>query len=226
MNVNLDVDATRLLRRLRNPEKRVAFAVVNAINATTKTAQRAVQLKVGDEFTIRRPSFVLKQAAIVKPFASVGQGRAYAEIAVGRRSRLLLSTLAEGGTRTPFTKGAKSVAVPVGARPSKEAQIPEELTFRRLAFKRPKATTAQARRNRRSGSSLKIREGAQNTYLIPGEGVFQRTPGGGSRVLYVFARPFPLRRQFHFVETVHESARLTFGPNLHREIRETLERTR
>lgn len=213
MQVDLAVDVSRLQERFGSgsrADRRVAFAVVNAINETAKTAQRAVQLHVQDEFTIRQP-FVLRQAAIIKPFANVRKGIPYAEISVGRRRRLLLSQFEEGGLREPF-KGKESVAVPVEARPSKTASVSEELHVQRLGIKRKRGKDGRV-----------TFEGERGTYLIPRKGIFQRITAGLSRVLYVLARPFRLEKKLGFVETVSTVARRVFGDNLRRQIREALE---
>ena len=218
MRVDLNVDDTVLLERLDNPEKRIVFAVVNGINDTLKTGQRAVQLHVQDEFTIRQP-FVLRQAAIIKPFANVKQGRPYGEIAVGQRRRLLLAGFEGGELRTPF-KGRESVAVPVEARPSPQARIPEELFVQRLGIRK-----VRAKGKHKAGAGVAF-EGKQGTYLIPRKGIFQRLGSGLSRVLYVLARPFRLEKKLEFVDTVVAVARRVFPDNLRRHISESLERRR
>jgi len=231
MQVGLNVDASRLLLRLRNPEKRIAFAIDNSLNDTIKVAQRAVQLHVQDEFEIRKPTFFFGGAAgggrggaaARVEFASVRKGRHYAEIAVGRFRRLLLPLFERGGLREPF-KGKESVAVPVEARATKSASIPEELFVQRLAFRRPKATTVETRRARSQRSRGKVWEGKLGSYLIPRMGIFQRVTAAVSRVLYVFARPFQIPPgRLKFVETVHGVARRVFPESLHRHVRETLE---
>lgn len=211
-----------LLERVRNAPKRVAFALVNAINETLKIAQRTVQHEGDDEMTVRQPGFIHREIAIVKPFASVSQQRPYGEIAVGQKKNLLLPQLLDqGGIRTPF-KG-KSTAVPVEARPSQAASVPEELYVKRLGFRRPKATTAATRRNRRAGVVGKVWEGLRNTYLIPGAGIFQRVAGAASRVLYVFARHVKLPKVFGFVKVVTDVAERVFPAALRREIVKALE---
>jgi hypothetical protein len=221
VRIDVNVDATALLDRLHNADKRISYAVVNAINATAKTIQRAEQLEAQDEFTIRKPAFMLRQVAIIKPFASVSQGRAYAEIAVGQKRRLLLSQFEVGGVREPF-KG-KSVAVPVEARPSKQASVPEALWIQRLKFRRPKATTAATRRGRRLGVVGKVWEGLNGTYLIPGAGIFQRVGTGVSRVLYVFAQHVKLPKRLHFYATAERIGRRVFAKNLRAEVTAALE---
>ena len=219
--VALKFDTSVLEGRVRNAPKRIAFAVVNAINATAKLAQRAVQLRAEDVFTIRKAEFIRRQVAVIKPFANVNQGRAYAEIAVGQKSRLLLPLFEKGGEREPFR--GKSIAVPVEARPSKAASVPEELFVKRLGFKRQPATTTEARRRRRKGSVRRSFVGLLGTYLVPKAGIFQRIGRAVSRVLYVFARPFRLRPLLGFEETVREVADRNFARIAGEEVQKALE---
>jgi len=86
---------------------------VDAINNTTKRIQTAERQRVEDAFTIRKKDSMRREAAVIKAFANVHQGRAYAEIAVGQKPRLLLSAFERGAERKPFTPGARSVVEPV-----------------------------------------------------------------------------------------------------------------
>jgi hypothetical protein len=220
-------DDLRLLERLGPKSwKRIAFASVNTINRTLKSAQRAVQLHVLDTFTVRNTPFVTREAAIIKPFASVGQARPYGEISVGKKRRFLLAGFEEGILRTPFTRGAKSVAVPVDARPTPTSPVPKSLYVSELGLRRPKATTTETRRARRQGTTGRTWEGKDGTYLIPGEGIFQRLRGAASRVLYVFTAPFRLRPALKFVETVRSTALRVFPEHLRDEINDALNRRR
>lgn len=221
MNIRLQVDNSQLLLRLRNGQKRLAYAVVNAINATAKDIQQAEQGRVEDEFTVRQHEFIRRQAAIIKPFASVGQGRLYAEIAVGQKKRLLLSEFEQGGQRTAF-KG-KSPAVPLigGARPSKGEPVDPQFYFSRMALRR---SGKGGRRRRSREGKRQIFQGALGTYAIPQVGVFQRIPGQKrGRPLWIFtAKPPHLTRRLRFIETAREVADRSFPRRMQREIDHTL----
>jgi hypothetical protein len=119
VKIDLQIDTAPLLLRLKNGEKRLAYAVVNAINSTAKRVQEAERERVLRAFVVRKRDFILREAAIIKPFASVKQGRPYAEISVGDKQRLLLRKFEQGAAREPFTPGAKSVAVPLLGRPAR-----------------------------------------------------------------------------------------------------------
>lgn len=177
MQINVTIDNMKLLLRLRNGQKRLAYAVVNAINNTAKRIQAAERERVEEEFTVRRQEFIRREAAIIKPFASVREARPFAELAVGKKPRLLLSIFERGGLRKPATPGARFVAEPViggPARPEFARPVTPELRLRRLRFDRTKTG--------------KVRKGAATTrtYLVPGLGIFQRLGEGAARAVYIF----------------------------------------
>ena len=145
MDLVVDVRAADVLRGLGLAEKRVEYAVVNAVNKTIKLAQSEERLAVRAGFTVRKPEFMLRQAAVIRGraggsgFASVKDRRFEARMQVGEKPRLLLSKFEEGGRRTPF-KG-KHVAVPIPggpARPSERQSVPEAFTFKGMAFVKSK----------------------------------------------------------------------------------------
>jgi hypothetical protein len=74
MRIDLQIDCASLVLRLENGQRRLAYVVVNAINATAKRIQATERRHIEQEFTIRKKDFVLRQAAVIKPFASVKQG--------------------------------------------------------------------------------------------------------------------------------------------------------
>ena len=175
MRIDLQVDQTELLLTLRNGEKRLAYAVVNAINETAKKVQKAEFEHVRSEFVIRKPAFFFGSAgrpggmaARITTFASVGRSRAFAELIGGRTSqggdqaaerRLLLTTFEEGGRRPPFTPGARSVAVPLTGRPARPGfnrGVDPRFTFAgmRLQAFRGKKRVRLPRRGKKVGVGL------------------------------------------------------------------------
>lgn len=149
MKLTVDIKDASALLVLRGGGKRMAYAVVNALNGTIKAAQREEQANVARKFTVRKNEFVRRQAAVIKQeakgsgFASVGTNRYEARMQVGQKQRLLLSAFEEGGSRrsamvaTGFVPKGRREAVPkVGgpARPSKSASVPDAFTFQKLKF--------------------------------------------------------------------------------------------
>lgn len=209
MTIDLKIDATALVLRLQNGQRRLAYAVVNAINNTAKRIQDAERRHVEEEFTVRKKDFIRREAAIIKPFASVRQGRPYAEIAVGQKPRLLLSAFERGAERKPFTPSAQSVAEPVvggPARPQFAAQVTPELRVGRLRFDRTKSG------RRRAGVTK------TSTYLVPKVGIFQRIGKEASRIVYSFTRGKRLAPRLHFVETAEKESQRWFGEEMEREV--------
>lgn len=214
MQIRYKIDPAQLLTKLRNGEKRFAYAVVNAINATAKDVQKAEQAQISKSFTLRKREFMKRMAAVIKPFASVGQQRAFAEVSVGQKPRLLLSIFERGGERKPATEGARYVPVPVRggpARPTWRSPVPTPWRMSRLKFKR----TA---RGQPSAVSRRTR-----TYLIPALGIFQRV-GSGARPVYLFTRHKKLRPTLHWMRTAVTTANKQFKRNLEREVTEALTR--
>jgi len=209
MRIDLQIDSTTLVLRLRNGERRLAYAVVNAINSTAKRIQDAERRRVEEEFTVRKKEFIRREAAVIKPFANVRQGRPYSEISVGQKPRLLLSAFERGAEREPFTPGATKVAEPVvggPARPRFSAPVTPELRMSRLRFDRTKTG------RRRVGVTR------THTYLIPPIGIFQRVAKDATRMVYLFTRGKRIQPRLHFVDTAEREAQKWFSEEMEREV--------
>jgi hypothetical protein len=209
MRIDLQIDSADLVLRLQNGQRRRAYAVVNAINNTAKRIQDAERRRVEAVFTIRKKEFMRREAAVIKPFANVRQGRPYAEIAVGQKPRLLLSAFERGAERKPFTPSATSVAEPVvggPARPQFSKQVTPELRMGRLRFDRTKTG------RRRAGVTK------TSTYLVPKVGIFQRISKEAVRVVYLFTHGKKIKPRLHFVETAEKEAQKWFGEEMERAI--------
>lgn len=213
MRISLNVDVARGLLRLKKGEKRMAFAIVNAINTTAKVIQKAEQESLRRRFTVRR-SFTVRQAAVIKPFASVGKAVPYAEIRVGQKERLLLSRYEEGGRR-PTASGTRSAAVPIigeAARPSFARSVPRAYQLESLAL----------------ASDIKTRQikGRRRTFILfstakaPLGGVFKRVgkERDDIRMIYSFKRDQQLDDRLHFVETATGVSRRLFPTLLRAEV--------
>jgi len=209
LTIKAQFDSTALVRRLRHGEKRLAYAAVNAINRVAKRAQKEIRTHVESVFVIRKREFVLREAAKISPFASVKQARAFAEIAVGQKPRLLLSLFERGAKREPVTPGATFVAEPVvggPARPDFGAPVPPEFRMSRLRF--DKTQTGKVR----------VAAKRTQTYLIPGVGIFQRLSGEASRAVYIFTRGKKLDPVLRFVVTVKRVAEKWLREEFEREV--------
>jgi hypothetical protein len=136
MQINLTVDTKQLDQFVGMAPRKLAYACANAINATAERIQADIREHTARSFTLRPKTreFMLRQAAILKPRASVRDGRPFAEISVGQKPGLLLPQFETGGARRPFV--GKHAAVPIigGARPTWESSVSPELTFKRMGF--------------------------------------------------------------------------------------------
>lgn len=241
--INVQVDDSELLSRMHNGEKRLAYAVVNAINNTAIRIQSDVQAGVEQRFLVRDPAFLLRQAAVIKPFASVGQGRPYAEISVGQKDRLLLSEFESGGERLAFVGQHPAIPISGGpARPTFSGRVPPEFTFQglRIVATGPRGEpqrTASGRLRRRKARGLQFRrsftatgktqlKGEQRTFILshsaslPSGGVLQRIgPGRGDlRLVYEFATGEQIKPRLQFVATAEATAARWFGEEMQKQV--------
>lgn len=195
-HMDVSVDATQALLVLRNGAKRQRFAIANALNQTAKLIQSTIRDSVFKKFHVRRRDFLLRQVAIIKPFASAPQGRLEVRVAVGERTRLLLSMFEAGGVRTPF-KG-RNVAIPVvgGARPSIGAEVAQSLLVTELGLHRAGG---------RKGNGPVV--GAHGTYVVPGAGIYQTVTGTTrGRLLYAFKPTVRIDARLHWKDTARAIA--------------------
>lgn len=217
MQINVKIDSAQLILRLRDGERRLAYAVVNAINNTAKRIQAAERQRVEQEFMVRKTAFMAREAAVIKPFASVRQGRAYAEISVGQKPRLLLGLFERGAERRPTMPGAKRVAEPVvggPARPEFRREVTPALRLRRLRFDRTKTG------KRRAAVT------ATQTYLVPKVGIFQRLGAGAARAVYLFTSGKRLKPRLRWVKTAEAVAHKWFREEMEREVVNAIARAR
>lgn len=246
MRVNADFDTRDLLKVLGGNQKKIAYAVANATNATAYRIQEDAQGRLDSTFTLRSPqrkAFLRREAAIIKPFANAKQGRITAEIFVGQeKERLLLAEFERGAVRRPFTPGAKHVAVPVTGspvRPTKGSVITKELEFRRLAL-RPQIRKDVKRAISKAGRGLDKAgrrasnkagrafigqvvpwRGKQHTFMLPGVGVFQRVGLGRRedlRLIYAFDTNVMLPSTLGFVKAARAAAPFWYREYLERSV--------
>lgn len=238
MRIDVTVDSAELILRMRNGQRRLAYATVNAINRTTTRIQQAARDHVQRTFELRKHDFMLRQAAVIKPFASVKQSRPYAEIGPGKPPRLLLSRFERGGERPPFV--GRRVAVPItgsAARRSKSSPVDPlyKITALRMRPMLKKAEKAERRSVRgattkdtrylravydRSVGRSRVWVGAQRTYMVPGFGIFRRTGRGrrDTELLYYFDSDVRVQPVLEFLNTAKVIANIWFGEEMQREV--------
>ena len=225
MRINVQVHQATLLLRMRNGEKRLAYGVVNALNNTAKRVQTAIRAHVEREFTVRRSEFVRREAAKIS-FASVVKSRLHSEVYVGQKPRFFLSGFETGGMR-PTARGRRAAAPVVGgpARPSFGQQVPASYRFSalRLTKSRRLATNESPRRSRRASGG--VRYGLQDTYQVPGVGVFKDVPGQTrGEPVYFFLEGQRLEGgRLDFMETATRTANAWFTEDMEREVVKAVE---
>ena len=227
MQINVTVDASQLQAWSLMAEKKLAYAAVNALNATAKRIQQAEFEHARRTFEVRTNFLIGQKAAATiskTDFASVKAGRPWVEIHVWQCKRFLLPFFEQGGERRPFTPGAKHAAVPLtgeAARPSWPSSVPEALRIKALDFKRVTRAPSPGRKRRRKARGMPIWQGLQRTYLIPDIGVFQRGEGG-SKLIYAFASDLRVRPQLEFVKTALAVAQPWFSEEMERQLADAL----
>gem|GEM_PF-841767 len=205
MKISIDIDSRLLRDKLgKLSDKGLAYAAVNAINNVAKLTQKVEREELHNNFEIRTSktsTFLERQVAIIKPFANVKQGRPYAEIAVGERPRLLLSTFELGGVKVPASGIGKNVAVPItgsAARANIHSPVARTMFLRALRIKARKAKTGTVQ--------LK---GVQRTFLLKRTakaktgGIYQRVgpKRDDIRMVYSFRAKPRLKSSLRFVQT-------------------------
>lgn len=211
--IKASIDSSALYARMADGQRRFAFDVEQGLRETALIFQKDVKAHVREVMTLRKPDFVLREAAKII-FPSVRQGRAWTEVYVGHKSRLLLSDFEAGGQRLPF-KGRR-VAIPrtgSPARPSFSQSVPAEFTIQGLqivkgaaaAKKKGRAKSRRVKTTIRfgahvtSGGKLQYK-GQHRTFLLT---TTSRAPEGG-----IFQRIGPKRDDIRMIYSFHANVQL------------------
>ncbi len=262
MQIDLRVDASQLQAFAALAPKKCLLAAAQATNDTARAVQQAEFQHVRQVFIVRRPDFLFGAgsrtggaAAKITTWADARPGRLFAEVTGGvggsKGGPVLLGLFEEGGTRKPFTPGAKSVAVPLEgrpARPSIRSTVPFAFTWRgmmltaysgRRAVYRPSRRRSVERGYSTSGVPRPAFglegvqwKGRQRTFLLPHTaraplgGVFQRIGPrrGDIRLVWAFQSPFALDSRYRFVATAEVAAQAIFSDALERRLTAALVR--
>lgn len=202
MRIDAKIDVLGLVDKTTKAQKNLAYSVAQGINAPARKIQDAQRDRLRERFTLRTArtkQFLERAAAVIKPWASVNQGRLFAEVAVGQRQRLLLADYEDGAERKPF-KG-RLIAQPVAGGPARKnfaAPVSPSFTFAQLKLR--------AQQTRESGATQY--KGRQRTFTIPGVEVFQRTgrERGDIELVYAFAEKQRLPAKLGWQKTARDVA--------------------
>jgi hypothetical protein len=186
VQVKVTLEAGDLLAYMRKGAQSVRFAAANALNETVKRVQTLERAHVRHAFTLRPRGgeFVVRQAAVIKPFASAKRIDGLSTtVQVGQPPRLLLARFERGEPKTP-QPGRRAIAVPVAARPSFTQNVPPAMFI----------------------SGFRLHDvgrrivGARRTFVKRGIGIFQQRSGEAPPVLlYKFRAQARLDRRLRFV---------------------------
>jgi hypothetical protein len=193
-----------VLEALLLSERQKAYAISNSINATMKLIQERQRLKIQEDVTVRKSKFILRQIAIIKPFARPTVGRMWAMIRIGQKKRLRLSQFEEGGSQHPEL-GA-NIAIPIvgGARPSQRESVPPGMYLSRLNL-------------HRQGSQLRGTSPMGPVFVIKNRGVFIRE-GGAIKTLYRFVASEDIQRRLHFYSVAIHTTNEVLPAMLHEQV--------
>ncbi len=199
MKITPRLDVLGLVDKTAKTQKNLAYSVAQGINATAKRIQEAQRQELGQRFTLRTAktkTFLERQAAVIQPFASVKQGRLFAEVGVGHRPKLLLSGFETGEKREPV-KGSVIAQPVVGgpARPSFKQPVPAAFTFKGMALKAV-----------RDKAGKKQYKGQHDTFTIAGRGVFQRMGPGAIKMVYRYDKDQKLPAKLGWMKTARDIA--------------------
>lgn len=211
MKIDCSIDSASLNKLIDNWEKKLAFAVSDGINEIAKSIQKVERENINQHFTVRQNEFINRNAAIIKPFASPKKGIMFAEIAVGQRKGLLLSTFEAGGTKSSL-KGSR-VAVPItgtASRPGFSSSVNPKFTFKAMSLKKTKTKSGKTQY-----------KGNNRTFILPSKGVFQRTGSQRSdiEILYKFKANPHLQASLRFVATAQRVSDEWLNRNIKAQLR-------
>ncbi len=225
--VQIELDLKAMERRFGELSRRgLAYAAANAINNTAKLVQAAERERLDDVFTVRTPqtrTFLERQIAKIKPFASVRDARPFAEISVGQAKRLQLSIFEKGGDKEP-SPGRKLVGVPITGGPARlsfSSPVAETLYLRKLRFKAKRTQTGKVQLRGQLRTFI-LKRTAQSTY----GGVYQRVgpKRDDVRLVYSFKQRPRLRAVLGFVKTADEVGRRWLKREFEQQLQMEIER--
>ncbi len=182
MRINTQIDVLGLVDQTTKAQKNLVYSVVQGINRTAEMIQHAQLQALAKDFTLRTPQskdFLNKRVTVIRPFASVPQGRLYAEVALNPKAArpVLLPGFESGEQRQPAR--GKLIAAPVvggPARPSFNDPVKDQFMFKNLRL-RAKKTAGD-----------RVFRGQEGTYTVPKVGVFRRLGNGDSELVYAFVQ--------------------------------------
>lgn len=182
MQITTQIDVLGLVDQTAKAQKNLVYSAVQGINRTAQMIQDAQRKALEKDFTLRTPQskdFLTRRVAVIRPFASVNQGRLYADVSMNSKAArpVLLPGFESGEQRKPAR--GKLIAAPVvggPARPNFNDPVKDQFMFKNLRLRAKK--TAGGR----------VFTGQSGTYSVPKVGVFRRLGSGNSELVYAFVQ--------------------------------------
>lgn len=217
MKINAKVDVAALADKTDKAQKKLAFSVAEGLNETAKQIQKAQQESLEAHFTLRtKRQFMVRQVAVIKPFASVKQGRLFTDVAVGEKPKLLLAGYEEGIERKPFKGSVIAKPVTGGpARPNFNDPIQDAFKFTKMGLKKVRPSKSAPAK---AGPAETRYEGKNGTFTINGVGVFQRISSergkAAIRMVYAYAKKQKLPAKLGWLRTARTVAENWLSENI------------
>jgi hypothetical protein len=196
MLIKTEIDISDAIKVASQAIRKIPYATNNALTRTAKEMVVAGQKEIADKFTIRK-KFILSRLRILQYSKTSNLTTVIGINSDVQGSPLLLGYFEDGGTKEP--ENGAGIAVPITgspARPTFSDSVTRALQYTKLNFQ-----LAQ------TGNKI---EGLQDTYIVPGVGVFQRVaPGSGADatvLIYKFENSAPLKKHMSLIEVMTEVA--------------------
>lgn len=198
MKINLDVDISSAVKLTEKVLKKLPYVLNDSITDTAKLVVAAEQDQLRKDFTIRKNFLtgrfrVLQYSRVSNLTAIIGIDNNV------QGAPLLLGFFEQGGEKTPI--GGPEIAIPLtgeAARPTFQSLVPTALLYKNLKI----GVKVQGK--------TAIFPGLQNTYLVEGVGVFQRS-GNSSLLIYSFKQSAPLHPRTHMIALANEVISSSFA---------------
>lgn len=236
------VDSRELVKLawMKNAGKRMNYALAYAINDTLREVQKEERARVSASFTLRKPEFVLREAAILR-FAKPADPNMQGKVFVGQKQRFILGAFERGGSRqaamaaTGVTARGRRAAVPLKGGPARRtfaSQVPKELQFTALKLREDRGRAARRRRaasDSASGGTQQLK-GQQRTFVLrstkkqPQGGVFQRVgpKRGDIRLVYAFVPNLMVPKKLNFEKVARSVTMQRFQRNLREQVNRSM----
>lgn len=209
MDIKLDIDISQVVKLTEKVIRKLPYVLNDTITDTAKLVVAAEQDQLRKDFTIRN-NFLTGRFRILQ-YSRVSNLTAIVGIDANvQGAPLLLGFFEEGGEKLPAA--GPEIAIPItgeAARLTFAQSVPTALLYKNLKI----GVKVQGK--------TAIFPGLQNTYLVEGVGVFQRT-GNSSELIYSFKQSAPLHKRTHMIElahtVIHDSFARIFNKNFVEEI--------